>query len=73
MGSVVDSLDWHTEKFNTMTGEAEAMQKGELQRANVVFVVFNDVSFVLTFLYFLFVLLFCYYFLIYFRFVFFFF
>eukprot|EP00026_Physarum_polycephalum_P003384 Phypoly_transcript_03395.p1 GENE.Phypoly_transcript_03395~~Phypoly_transcript_03395.p1 ORF type:complete len:819 (+),score=48.98 Phypoly_transcript_03395:115-2457(+) len=44
IGKVVDSLNWHTERFNSATFEAGALQKVESPRANVVFVVFNDLS-----------------------------
>ncbi len=44
IGKVVDAIDWHTERFERFTKEAEAMQKKKWQPGYVVFVVFSDVS-----------------------------
>jgi hypothetical protein len=44
VGKVVDSIDFHTKKFNKFTEEAVAMQKHAWPRSYVVFVVFKDVS-----------------------------
>lgn len=42
VGKVLDSIDFHTKKFNKFTEEAVAMQKHAWPRSYVVFVVFKD-------------------------------